>query len=578
MKDSSGSLLIRGGCVVDGSGAPRFDADVRVRNGRIAEVGPGLVAEGGEELFDATGCFVTPGFIETHTHYDGAMWWQPELDPLPGYGVTSIVMGNCGFSLAPAPEQQEAREEVVKIFSFFEDIPEKPFFSELPWDWSLWSEYQQSLSSRLELPVNYGAFCGHIAIRLAVMGMDAWDRAATGEEIERMAAHLEDALSAGALGLSSNLFDHDGQDRPVPTLLADDVELEALIDVLARHPGAMLQVIVDLFRDMDCVESTERLARLCRGKSVRVQYGGVPTLSYHRSIGLTDRMLALHEKLGEEGLDFWTGFAHVPITGTLSVVHALVFAQSNEYVWNEVVELSSHEAKAELMRDPDWRARARRSWDEKAFAFSAFAPGRAETMMLQNSENDVGPIGLCLGEYARQLGGVHCSDAMAEWILANGIESTVTMPPWDQEDDLVLQLIRDPRGAGNISDAGAHGQMLCGPGQNIQLLTRFARERGDLSVEEAVHALSGKLARHFSLRDRGQIRVGLRADLAVFHLEEIEERPLEKAHDVPDGEGGFTWRWTRAAAPMRLTLVNGMATFRDGKPTRARPGQMVERS
>lgn len=574
MSRANSSLLIRGGTVFDGTGAPRFEADVRVRDGRIAEVGPALVEAEGESVFDARGCLVTPGFIETHTHFDGAMWWDPALDPLSGYGVTSVVMGNCGFSLAPAPEDEQARSEIVKIFSFFEDIPEKPFHSELPWDWSRWSEYRDSVERRLEVPVNYGAFVGHIAIRLAVMGMDAWERAATAEEIGQMTELLEDALEAGALGLSSNLFDHDARDRPVPSLHADDAEFTALIEVLERHEGTMLQVIVDIFRNMTCVESLERLARLCRDKSVRVQYGGIPTLEYHKSIGLQDPMIELHEKLGAEGYDFWTAFAHVPITGTASVLHSLAFAQSNEYVWNEVVERPNDGSKEALMRDPDWRARARHSWDHEAFEFSSWSPRLRRTMVLQNSANDVGPIGVTLGEYADELE-VHESDAMAEWLLANGLESTVTMAPWHKDEEMVLRLLRDPRAAGNVSDSGAHGQMLCGPGQNLELFTRYVRERGDLSLEEAVHSMTGKLAEHFSLRDRGELVVGKRADVAVFDFDEVEVRPMKKVYDVPDGEGGFTWRWTRDPAPMRLTLVNGEMTFVDGEATAARPGEMV---
>jgi N-acyl-D-amino-acid deacylase len=574
MSLSNHALLITGGIVVDGTGANRLAADVRIRDGRIAEIGSDLSPAADEEVFDATGCFVTPGFIETHTHFDGAMWWHPELDPLSGYGVTSIVMGNCGFSLAPAPEDEQARNEIVKIFSFFEDIPEKPFHSELPWNWKSWSEYRDSMVSGVDVPVNYGAFVGHIAIRLAAMGMDAWKRAATAQEIERMVEMLEDALEAGALGLSSNLFDFDARDRPVPTLHADDAEFTALIDTLARHEGTMLQVIVDIFRNMTCVKSVERLAGLCRGKKIRVQYGGIPTLEYHKSIGLQAPMLALHEKLGEEGMDFWTAFAHVPITGTASVLHSLAFAQSNEYVWNEVVELPNDGSKEKLMRDPDWRARARHSWDNDAFEFSSWSPKLRDTMILQNSDNNVGPTDVTLGEYAKELG-VHASDAMAEWLLANGLESTVTMAPWHKDEETVLRLLRDPRAAGNVSDSGAHGQMLCGPGQNLELFTRYVKERGDLTVEEAVHSMTGKLAEHFSLHDRGEIAVGKRADVTVFDLDEISVRPMKKAYDVPNGEGGHTWRWTRDPAPMRLTLVNGAATFADGKATQARPGEMV---
>ena len=187
MSETSPGRLIRGGTVVDGTGAPAFRADVRIRDGVITDVAPGLEAAPGELVIDASGCHVAPGFIESHTHFDGTMWWQPDLDPLPGYGVTTVVMGNCGFALAPLPDDAAARAEVVKIFSFFEDIPERPFFENLPWDWKSWSEYKASLTKRVAVPTHYATFVGHIAIRLAAMGMDAWQRAATAAEIERMA-------------------------------------------------------------------------------------------------------------------------------------------------------------------------------------------------------------------------------------------------------------------------------------------------------------------------------------------------------------------------------------------------------
>ena len=239
-------ILIQNGTVIDGTGAKGFAADVRVDGDRIVEVGSNLEPRG-ERVIDARGCVVTPGFIESHTHFDGTMWWQPDLDPLPGYGTTTVILGNCGFSAAPVSDDEQARLEMVKIFSFFEDIPEAPFVTNLPWDWRKWSEYKRSMTSRVRVPANYAAFVGHIAIRLAVMGMDAWTRAATPEEIAAMADHLEDALQAGALGMSDNLHDHDGQNRPIPTLVADDAEFVALFDVLERHPGCTYQVILDTF-------------------------------------------------------------------------------------------------------------------------------------------------------------------------------------------------------------------------------------------------------------------------------------------------------------------------------------------
>ena len=564
------AILIKGGTVIDGSGAPAQKADVRVRDGLITAIAADLSPADGERVVDAKGCHVTPGFIESHTHFDGTIWWQPDMDPLPGYGVTTTIMGNCGFSAAPVHDDPAVRREMVGIFSFFEDIPEKPFLQELPWDWKTWPEYRQSMTSKVKTAANYGAFVGHIAIRLAAMGMDAWNRAATAEEITRMAGMLDEALAAGAMGLSTNFLDHDGNDRPVPTLLADDAEFTALIDVLARYPGTSLQVVLDTFMRMTAPDSTARLARLCAGKPVRVQWGGVPTLMFQKFI--QGPMIDLHEQFKKDGLDFWTGYAHTGLTSVLSVNRSLIFAQSNDYVWHEVVLTETEAGKLALLKDPAWRARARESWDTQAWEH---APMRnPDRLLLENSDNNHGPVGITLAEYARSLG-VHHSDAMAEWIVNNGIQSTVQMAPFDLDEDMIVRLIKDPNSVGNINDAPAHGQMLCGAGENLELITKYWRERGLITLEEAIYCMTGKLAGHFCLKDRGILREGMRADITVFHLDEIATRKKKKVHDVPDGDGGFIWRWTRDAAPMRLTLVNGVPTFENGAFTQALPGEML---
>ena len=197
-----------------------------------------------------------------------------------------------------------------------------------------------------------------------------------------------------------------------------------------------------------------------------------------------------------------------------------------------------------------------------------------DRLLLENSDNNHGPVGITLAEYARQLG-VHHSDAMAEWLINNGIQSTVQMAPFDLDEEMIVRLIKDPYSVGNINDAPAHGQMLCGAGENLELITKYARELGAISLEHAIHSMTGKLAGHFNLKDRGELKVGKRADIAVFHLDEIATRPKKKVYDVPNGDGGFIWRWTRDAAPMRLTLVNGVPTFDNGAFTQALPGRML---
>ena len=572
MPQTDSQWLIKGGVVVDGTGSDAFPADVRVRDGFIVEVAPDLSAEPSEQVHDAGGCYVSPGFIESHTHFDGTMWWQPDLDPLPGHGVTTIVMGNCGFALAPLPKDEAARAEVVKIFSFFEDIPEQPFFDNLPWDWQNWPEYKESVRRGVKVPTHYAAFVGHIAIRLAAMGMEAWSRAATPSEVEQMCVDLDQALSAGALGMSTNLMDHDGTDRPVPSLHADDAEITALLEVLARHRGATLQIVIDTVMRMTAVEALERVERLIGNLPIRLQWAGLPTLQWQKDHGIQKPLLKMHERYAREEREFYTGYAHVPITTVVSFDQSLLFAQSNDYVWHEVVTAEGTEAKFELLRDPEWRARARHSWDELALPTSPFR--NARLLLLDQSQNGTGPIDLTLGDYADSLS-LHPSDAFAEWLLANGMDSTATAPDWDRDLEMINRLLTDPYTVGNISDAGAHGQMFCGAGDNIMLFTEFVRDNGVISIEEAVHIQTAKLAEFFGFADRGRIAAGMRADLTVFALDEIERRPKRKVYDVPDGKGGATWRWTRDAAPMRLTLVDGVATFEDGKATGARPGTPI---
>ncbi|MFM7028227.1 MAG: N-acyl-D-amino-acid deacylase family protein [Chakrabartia sp.] len=563
-------LLIKHGTVVDGTGAPAFAADVRVKDGVIAEVGPNL-APAGERVVDASGCYVTPGFIESHTHYDGTMWWQPDLDPLPGYGATTMILGNCGFSPAPLHKYMPAQREMIGIFSFFEDIPEGPFMKNLPWDWNKWSEYRASSERNVRVPLNYAAYVGHIAIRLAVMGIEAWDRAATPEEIAQMADLLDDALAAGALGLSDNLHDHDGTNRPVPSLKACDAEFTALFDVMSKYPHSCYQVIVDTFMRMTGPANLERLEKLLKGRNIRVQIAGaVPTLEFQKA--MLEPMQKSVASMRAAGVDVWPGYAHVSPTNVLSIIKSLIFAQSNDYVWHEVVTEDDLSKKAEMLADPAWRARARESWDNEAWPHSPLR--NPQELLLLDSENGTGPLNMTLEAYAASRG-LHRSDAMADWILANGIRSTVHMAPFPKDEALTIELMRDPKTVGNISDAGAHLQMLCGGGENALLLTQYVRDEKKITIEEAVHVMTGKLAQHFFLSDRGIIAPGKRADLVVFNLDEIKRQPMEKAHDVPDGRGGTTWRFTRKPMPPRLTLVNGVPTFENGAYTGATPGQFL---
>jgi N-acyl-D-aspartate/D-glutamate deacylase len=459
---------------------------------------------------------------------------------------------------------------LIDIFNFFEDIPEAPQRDVLPWDWRRWSEYRASMERHVKTPVNFGAYCGHIALRLAVMGHDAWERAATAKETAEMAVLLDDALGTGAMGLSTNFFDYDRHERPLPSQLADDGELTALLAVVGRHPGATFEVITDIFMRNTAATTVERLGAIATETNVRMQWVGVPAFKFQADI--RPELEALHERFKDEGRDFWTGFHHISPTSMMNFVSSLVFSQNGNPTWQEMVNSRNEQEKLVMLADPGWRDRARESWNNQLPHSYLNDPS---ALTFRESETGYTATGITLADYMHSTGIDHPSDALAEYLLTNGVGSLILKRSLEVDEEVVLRLLKDPRSVGNVSDAGAHGQLFCGAGDNVLLFTDYVRDRQVLTIEEAVHVLTGKVANFLGLQDRGVLAEGHPADITVFNLSEIERRPEEKVWDVPDGSGGLTYRYTRAPAPMRLTLVNGVATFDHGDVTGRFPGSFI---
>lgn len=566
------NILIKGGTVVDGLKNPSFKADIRIAGGKIVKVAENLAREGSERVVNAEDCYVTPGFIETHNHYDAPMWWMPNMFPLPGYGVTTSINGNCGFGAAPVPDDADAKLAMIKIFSFFEDIPLHPFLSELPWDWKTWPEYRESMRRHLKVPVNFEFFCGHQSLRLAAMGTDGAKRAATDAEIATMCAALREALEAGALGLSSNTMDYDGQGNPVPSLLADDREFSALFDVLDEYPTKTFEVIIGIFQRFTGVEDMKRLEPLVAHRKFKTQWAGVPTMEFQ--MGKVGALLEEHARFSRDGLPLYTGFTHVAPATQINFASPLTFGQANNLVWAEWAGETDISKKLALLQDETWRERARASWEDQ---YPQTPYKNPESIIMRDSQFQVGPYGpdVTFKDVIETRGNAHPSDVLADWVLENGLGSTLGYNMQKASMEQIVNLFKDEHAIGNLSDSGAHAQMLCGIGDHINMITSFVRDSDKLTVEEAVYNLTGKLANFFGLTDRGRIAEGKNADVVVWNINEIERRPMIKEFDVPDGSGGRAYRYTRSPAPMRLTIVNGEPVFDLGAFTGAYPGKIA---
>ncbi|MCU1484078.1 MAG: amidohydrolase [Actinomycetia bacterium] len=550
---------MQGGTIVDGTGAPAVAGDVRVRGGVIVEVGPDLAPDG-EQVVDARGALVAPGIIDTHTHLDGAMWWNPELDPLPSHGNTSLVFGNCGNSIAPLAGAQ--RDEIVDLLCFLEDLPVEAFQREVPWSWEGWPEYARAIAGQ-PTTVHVGGYLGHLSLRTFVLGADAWERPATPDEVARMAVMLDDGLRAGALGLSVNHFDKDRTLRPVPGFFADDAEYLALFEVVARHPGATVQMITRFNDPEHDVADGVRFAELCRRAGVRAQWPGMPMAA--RDGDRREVVWDAHRRIQAGGSDFWPVVPFKPLEPFFGFERSIAFQRVP--AWNEVLN-GPADAKLSTLADPAWRDRARADWDDRVRA-STSRIDRPEALMLAISETGAGPVGLSLAAYAGQRG-LHISDALAEWVVANGIGSQMVGLPDPLDEEAVVAALREPRTLTNINDSGAHLQLFSGAGEHVYLFTHYVRN-GLLTLEEAVHALTGRTAAFFGLGDRGVVAPGRVGDLVVFALDELELRREERAFDVPHG----TWRFTRPPAGFRATIVAGAPTWLDGASTGARPGRVL---
>ncbi len=556
-------LLLTGGTVVDGTGAPGRTADVGVRDGRIVSVGDH--GEAATRTVDVTGLVVAPGFVDIHTHYDAQLFWDPTASPSPLHGVTTAIGGNCGFSLAPAGEAHA--DYLMRMMARVEGMPLAALQAGLPWDWGSFAEWMSRLDGAIG--INAGFLCGHSALRRVAMGDDAVGARASDAQIETMLGSLHDALDAGAMGFSTSTAPthNDGAQQPVPSRAAGREEILALAGAVRRHAGTTLEVILagclKGFTD-DEVELMTAMS-LAANRPVNWNVLGVNAQNpdaHWRQLDASTRAadrgarvvaLTLPHTSGVR-LSFLTGFVFDGLPG-----------------WADTMALPV-DARIVALRDPALRSRlAAGASSEEAGVLRGLANWanlRLDEVHADALQADEGRL---VGEIAAERN-QDPFDVLLDTVIADGLRTGLR--PAFRDDpgawDLKVEVWRDPRTIVGGSDAGAHLDMMCGAVYSTAMLAGV-RERGGISLEDAVRLLSDAPARFYGLRGRGRIAPGWCADLVVFDPATVGHGPERTRQDLPGGAA----RLYAESTGVEHVYVNGVGVVDAGRITGATPGTLL---
>jgi N-acyl-D-aspartate/D-glutamate deacylase len=561
---SNFDLVIRNGTIIDGSGGTPFEADVALKDGRIAAVGP--VAGAGAEEIDAGGLIVTPGFVDIHTHYDGQATWESHLQPSTLHGVTTVVSGNCGVGFAPCRPQDHDR--LIRLMEGVEDLPFPVLKAGLPWNWESFAEYLDSLQPR-RFDADIGLMLPHAALRVYVMGERGANREpATADDIARMAAIAEAAVNAGAMGFStSRTLNHRTSDgQPTPTLTAAEDELMGIALALGRAGKGVLQFVSD-FADPDAEFGLMR--RLCeasgRPLSFSLAQSPLAPNGWRKLLGLLEQATAA-------GLPMKAQVAARPV-GVLLGLDLTLNPFSLHPDWPKGASVAE---QARLLANPDFVAR---------LVANPPPPGNALGTALLHRWGDMYQLGdppnyepLPEASLAAQAmrRGVPFELVAAEWLCANGGSGMIYVPFLNYADgdlDAVHAMLSHPDTVPGLSDGGAHVGMICDGSFPTTLLTHWARDRAGakLPIEQLVKRQARDTALAVGLADRGLLAPGLRADLNIIDSSGLRLQSPRVQHDLPAGGR----RLMQGAHGIRVTIAGGQITYRDGVATGALPGRLL---
>jgi len=557
--------LIRGGTVVDGTGAPARQADVGIRDGRVVEVG--TIRDDAKETVDAGGLVVAPGFVDPHTHYDAQLFWDPAATPSNLHGVTSMIAGNCGFTLAPiAPEDADyLRKMMAKV----EGMPLPALESGVPWSWRSFGEYLDAVDGRVGL--NVGFLVGHCALRRNVMGKDAIGNVASAEQLTKMVRLLEESIAAGGLGFSTTLsFTHsDGDGEPVGSRWASGDEVLELCRAVSNHEGTTLEYVTSgCLRGFTDEEVDQMAAMTLAGR--RPLNWNVLTIDSREPQRYHDQVGACEHARDQGG----TAIAlTMPTLVEMNMSFRNYCALFMLPGWSEVMSLPVPERIAKL-RDPSvrqWMNERARSPEAGVFARLA-SWGRYQIGDTYSTANE-GLKGKVVAELAeRQNRGTF--DTLLDLVINDELRTILW--PLPSDSDLKSWQMRaeawdHPLVLIGGSDAGAHLDRMCGAPYTTSFLADTLRGRQLISLERCVQLMTQAPARLFGLRDRGELREGFHADVVVFDPDTVATDEVKLVSDLPGGSA----RLFADAIGVQKVLVNGTTIVSDGVQSGALPGKVL---
>ncbi len=562
--------VIRGGTIVDGSGGSRFSGDVGIKDGRIVEIGK--VTTAAKRTIDADGLIVSPGFIDGHTHMDAQIAWDPLGSCSCWHGVTSVVMSNCGFALAPCKPAD--RDWYARCLSAVEDIPTDAMAAGIDWTWETFPEYLATVE-RLPKAINYGMYIGHSALRMYVMGKRALSEKATEQDMADMARTVQEALKAGALGFSSSRASTHvtPDDTPVASRIAEWEEIDRIMAAMAELDTGIFQVGPDIASGARHRVFLARLRQVALQFKRPIMFGVLATRQGEAPNSWNYQTKYIDDTVAAGGRMFGQGTTR-SINAIFSLKSYLPFDVLP--AWRPIRALPLAEQKKRLA-DPAVRrelvaAEARMKPRDGTFQGGGAAttdprkPDYTNLFALKGVDWDDPTV-----DQLAKARGQHPVEVMIDLSLAD--ENQVYVQPLVNETpDDVLGILKHPRTLATFSDSGAHVCQEMGSSLQTHLLSYWVRKRGAFTLEEAVKKLTHDNAMAWEMNDRGLLSEGYRADIVLFEEDRIRPRLPTVEKDLPGGAR----RLVQKAEGIKATLVNGAMAFENGEATGAFAGSVLK--